>query len=76
MREAVQWLSYTYMHTRMAQNPLAYGFTWNDLAADPTMDGHRRALIVDAANELERSKMARFDQRSGQLCVLSLSHPT
>ena len=32
-------------------------------------DGHRRKLITEAARELERSKMARFDERSGNLYV-------
>ncbi len=28
IREAVQWLSYTYMYTRMVKNPLVYGLTF------------------------------------------------
>jgi hypothetical protein len=31
--------------------------------------GRRRKLITDAARELERSKMARFDEKSGNLYV-------
>ena len=43
VREASRWLSYTYLHTRMAQNPLAYGIPWEELAADHALEGHRRA---------------------------------
>ena len=28
IREAVQWLSYTYLYCRMVKNPLVYGLTY------------------------------------------------
>jgi hypothetical protein len=56
-----------------AQNPLPYGIGWEELAADPPLDGRRHKLITDAARELERSKMARFDERSGNLYVTGVS---
>lgn len=28
IKEAVQWLSYTYMYSRMVKNPLVYGLTY------------------------------------------------
>ncbi len=28
VREAVRWLSYTYLHTRMERNPMAYGISY------------------------------------------------
>jgi hypothetical protein len=43
VREATLWLSYTYLYTRMTQNPLAYGVGWEELAADPRLEGHRWA---------------------------------
>eukprot|EP00887_Chlorella_sp_A99_P000213 scaffold13.g213.t1 len=72
VREASQWLSYTYLYTRMTQNPLSYGIGWEELSADPRLDGHRRKLITEAARQLEASKMARFDERSGNLYVTEL----
>lgn len=45
-------------------------FCWKQLKRISVF--HRRALITDAARELERSKMARFDERSGQLYVTEL----
>jgi activating signal cointegrator complex subunit 3 len=47
--EAMAWLSYSYLHVRMTKNPLAYGITMEDLAADPSLGGYRRTLIVNAA---------------------------
>lgn len=72
VREAVAWLGYTYLYVRMKQNPLAYGIPWEELASDHSLEGHRRKLVSEAARELERSKMARFDERSGNLYVTEL----
>lgn len=41
IREAVSWLGYTYLYVRMTQNPLAYGISWEELAADQVLDRHR-----------------------------------
>lgn len=32
LKEAMQWLTYTYMYVRMLKNPLVYGLTYQDLA--------------------------------------------
>lgn len=67
VREGAQWLGYSYLHTRMEKNPLAYGLTWDDIRLDPGLLDHRRKLIKEAARTLDRAKMIRFDERSGQL---------
>jgi len=72
IREAVAWLGYTYLYVRMRQNPLPYGISWEELASDHSLEGHRRKLIHEAARELERAKMARFDERSGNVYVTEL----
>lgn len=72
VKEAVAWLGYTYLFVRMRRNPLAYGVAWEEVAADPELVGRRQTLIRDAARELERCKMARFDERSGNLYVTDL----
>jgi len=35
------WLSYTYLFVRMLRNPLAYGVGWEELTADPRLEGRR-----------------------------------
>lgn len=72
VREAAAWLGYTYLFVRMQKNPLAYGVGWEEVAADPRLEARRRSLIIDAARELERCKMARFDERSGHLYITEL----
>lgn len=41
IREASLWLSYTYLFVRMLRNPLAYGVGWEELTADPRLEGRR-----------------------------------
>ncbi|KAK9850259.1 hypothetical protein WJX84_005584 [Apatococcus fuscideae] len=72
VKEASLWLSYTYLFVRMLRNPLHYGIRWEELSADPRLEGHRIKLITDAARELERCKMARFDENSRNLYVTEL----
>jgi activating signal cointegrator complex subunit 3 len=70
--EAVRWLSYTYLHTRMLANPLAYGVTNNELELDRELFAKRRALIEAAATRLDECRMVRFDRRTGALAPTDL----
>ncbi|KAK3240836.1 activating signal cointegrator 1 complex subunit, partial [Cymbomonas tetramitiformis] len=67
VREAVQWLGYTYLFVRMLRNPLAYALTWQDLELDPRLELHRKKLITEAARTLDRARSLRFDEKSGNL---------
>lgn len=64
-REAVQWLSYTYLYTRMLRNPMVYGITYEEKAMDPLMHGKRDALIREAAKTLMACRMVKCDLSSG-----------
>ena len=63
--EGVKWLSYTYLYVRMRVNPLAYGIPYRVLLEDPTLEQHRRDLIVVAARQLDKSRMIRFVESAG-----------
>ena len=67
VREGAQWLGFSYLQVRMGRNPLAYGLDWAAAAADPGLGDHRQKLVREAARELDRAKMVRFDERSGNL---------
>ena len=54
MDEAVKWLSYTYLYVRMRLNPMAYGVVYKHMEEDPSLEGYRRKLIVDAGNQLDK----------------------
>ncbi len=43
IKEAVAWLSYTYLYIRMVKNPLVYGLTYQDLAV--SVDGSCAGLV-------------------------------
>ena len=65
LREALAWLSYTYLYIRMLRNPTAYGIPYEQQIVDPTLLGHRKHLISNAAKALMECRMVRFDTRSG-----------
>ncbi|PSN49726.1 Activating signal cointegrator 1 complex subunit 3 [Blattella germanica] len=70
--EAVQWLSYTYLFVRMKINPQNYGFNYQDVQDDPTLDRKRRELINCAADCLDKAKMIRYNARTGDLSITDL----
>lgn len=72
IREASLWLSYTYLHVRMVKNPLSYGINWDDVQRDPSLSIKRHELIRNAARELDKLKMIRYDQRGGNLYTTEL----
>jgi hypothetical protein len=49
VKEAVEWLGYTYLYHRMLRNGLAYGITSEDRDSDPLLLRHREKLILQAA---------------------------
>jgi activating signal cointegrator complex subunit 3 len=72
MREAVSWLSYTYLFIRMLRNPISYGVTWDEHKRDPMLELKRVELISQAAKRLDACHMSRFDEVSGNLAVTDL----
>ena len=65
-KEAVNWLSYTYLFVRMLRNPELYGISEVD-KNDPMMVGRRHELVHAAATLLSRSNMVRYDKLAGTL---------
>lgn len=65
LREAISWLSYTYLYTRMLRNPMAYGVPYEEKAMDPLLQDKRRSLVIEAAKTLMAARMVKFDMSSG-----------
>ncbi|ONI18782.1 hypothetical protein PRUPE_3G238700 [Prunus persica] len=73
VKEACEWLGYTYLFIRMRLNPLVYGIGWDEVidiffcilqvVADPSLSLKQRVLIADAARALDKAKMMRFDEK-------------
>lgn len=72
VKEACAWLGYTYLFIRMRQNPLAYGIGWDEVIEDPSLSLKQRALVTDAARALDKAKMMRFDEKSGNFYCTEL----
>jgi len=67
MREAEEWLTYTYLYVRMLRNPLIYGIPLEDMIVDPRLVARRRELLKNAARELVQCRMIKYDPESGNL---------
>ena len=72
VREAVLWLSYTYLYVRMMRSPGSYGMKPDERAQDPLLEKKRLELIVQASRRLDECKMMRFDPASGNMAVTDL----
>ncbi|KAM0936673.1 putative DNA helicase [Dioscorea sansibarensis] len=72
VKEACAWLGYTYLFIRMKLNPLVYGIAWDEVVADPSLSFKQRSLVVDAARALDKAKMMRFDEKSGNFYCTEL----
>ncbi|KAG0487188.1 hypothetical protein HPP92_009283 [Vanilla planifolia] len=72
IKEACAWLGYTYLFIRMKTNPLVYGVAWDEVIADPSLASKQRSLVVDAARSLDKAKMMRFDEKSGNFYCTEL----
>ncbi|KAJ7978726.1 DExH-box ATP-dependent RNA helicase [Quillaja saponaria] len=72
VKEACAWLGYTYLSIRMRMNPLAYGIGWDEVIADPSLSLKQRSLVTDAARALDKAKMMRFDEKSGNFYCTEL----
>ncbi|KAF6165076.1 hypothetical protein GIB67_000660 [Kingdonia uniflora] len=72
VKEACAWLGYTYLFIRMKSNPLVYGIGWDEVIADPFLISKQRSLVIDAARSLDKAKMMRFDEKSGNFYCTEL----
>jgi activating signal cointegrator complex subunit 3 len=72
LKEAAEWLSYTFLFIRLRKNPLKYGMSFEEGFTDPQADVKRLALVKDAAIILDQCMMVRFDPRSGNLAATDL----
>ena len=72
IQEAIEWLSYTYLFVRMRINPLVYGLNYSDVEDDPSLDAKRRQLIHTSAMALDKARMIRYNERTGDLNITDL----
>ncbi|KAJ1973126.1 Pre-mRNA splicing, partial [Dimargaris verticillata] len=76
--EAAKWLGYSYLYVRMLKNPALYGVQYdNDDMTDGNDDDQalwqrRIDLAHSAATVLEKSRLIKYDKRTGKIQVTDL----
>lgn len=65
VRDAVEWLGYTYLYICMLRNPTLYQVSHDVAAADPLLKQRRADLVHTAASLLDRSNLIKYDKRTG-----------
>ena len=53
-------------------NPQVYGLNYADVERDPSLESKLRDLITSAATHLDKARMIRFNQRTGDLNITDL----
>lgn len=72
VRDAVQWLGYTYLYIRMLRQPPLYGISHDKAKEDPLLELHRADLVHTAAAHLDRSGLVKYDRKTGHFQVTEL----
>ncbi|UJR08870.1 hypothetical protein I4U23_013125 [Adineta vaga] len=65
IREAAEWLSYTYLYVRMIKEPQLYGVSNESLVVDKYLLQRRLDLIHSAAIQLDKAHLIRYDRKTG-----------
>ncbi|CAH0555030.1 unnamed protein product [Brassicogethes aeneus] len=66
LREAMEWLSNTFLYCRIKKNPLVYGLTYNEIWDSHQFNLFLQSQLDSAAKTLEKSQMIRFDNSLGE----------
>uniref|UniRef100_A0A8C2X5M2 U5 small nuclear ribonucleoprotein 200 kDa helicase n=1 Tax=Cyclopterus lumpus TaxID=8103 RepID=A0A8C2X5M2_CYCLU len=72
VKDAVNWLGYTYLYVRMLRNPTLYGVSHDDRSSDPLLERRRMDLVHTAANVLDKNSLVKYDKRTGSFQVTDL----
>nr|XP_022344638.1 U5 small nuclear ribonucleoprotein 200 kDa helicase-like [Crassostrea virginica] len=67
VKEAVDWLGYTYLYIRMLRAPSLYGVGHDALKDDPLLQQRRKDLIHTAALTLDKNNLIKYDKKTGQI---------
>ena len=73
MKDAVNWLGYSYLFIRMMRQPNLYGVKISAVKEDPKLELHRANLIHSACVTLERSGLMKYERKTGLFQVTDLA---
>ena len=72
VREAADWLGYTYLFVCMLRSPTLYGISYSEYEDDPELLGRRLNLIHSAAMVLDKDHLIKYDKKNGEFQVTNL----
>ncbi|XP_071827411.1 U5 small nuclear ribonucleoprotein 200 kDa helicase-like isoform X1 [Apostichopus japonicus] len=72
MKDAINWLGYTYLYIRMMRNPTLYGIPVDAKDKDPYLEQFRIDLIHTAAMVLDKNNLIKYDKKSGNFQMTEL----
>jgi len=67
VKEAINWLGYSYLYIRMLRAPNLYGIDETEISKDPLLVQRRADLVHTAAILLQKAAMVKYDKRTGSL---------
>ena len=70
VKDAVDWLGYTYLYVRCLKAPQTYSVDTSD--DDAYLSGHRANLIHTASQRLDKYGLIRYDRTSGNFVPTEL----
>lgn len=65
VKDAVNWLAYTYLYVWMLRSYKSYGISHDEIANDPYLVQWRIDLIHSAAILLEQANLIQYEWKSG-----------
>lgn len=61
VKDAVNWMAYTYLYVRMIRSPKTYGISIDETSTDPYLIQRRIDLIHSAAILLEQANLIQYE---------------
>jgi len=72
VRDAVNWIGYTYLYICMLRTPPLYGISIDEYEGDKLLEQRRLDLVHTAATLLDKNSLIKYDRKSGNFQVTDL----
>ena len=72
LKEAVDWLGYSYLFVRMLRSPKTYGIGHDEIEQDKYLIQRRTNLIHSAAILLDKHNLIKYDRKTGEFMPTTL----
>jgi pre-mRNA-splicing helicase BRR2 len=72
LKDAVNWLTYTYLYVRMLKNPNLYGITNDEISNDNYLLQRRTDLAHTSAIILDKHGLIKYEKKTGNFLVTHL----